>query len=151
MRQHYGYCVIAASEGIKNQNGKFLSEQGTVDAFGHAQLGGVAPTLANMIKSALGYKFHWAVPDYLQRSAPYCFSSRCGSSLCCRRSCVLAAKAGKNNIMITIERLTDTPYTWQIGEAPLAKVANFEKPCPVILLRKMVFILLQNAKRTFKA
>jgi 6-phosphofructokinase 1 len=65
----YGYCAIVVSEGVKNSDGQFLAEAGGKDAFGHSQLGGVAPVVAELIKSKLGYKYHWAVADYLQRSA----------------------------------------------------------------------------------
>jgi 6-phosphofructokinase len=127
----WGYCVIAASEGVKDQHGKFLSEQGTVDSFGHAQLGGVAPILAQMIKDAHGYKFHWAVPDYLQRSARHIASQMdVDQAYAVGKEAVLAAKNGLNNIMITIERLRQTPYEWQTGHADLSTVANHEKTLP---------------------
>lgn len=127
----YGYCVIAASEGVRYSDGKFLSEQGTVDAFGHAQLGGVAPVLANLIKDTFGYKYHWAVPDYLQRSARHIASQvDVDQAYAAGKEAVLAAKAGKNNIMMTIERISEKPYQWQIGTAPLAEVANHEKTLP---------------------
>lgn len=127
----YGYCVIAASEGVRDQDGKFLSEQGTVDAFGHAQLGGVAPLLANMIKDAHGYKYHWAVPDYLQRSARHIAAQTdVDQAYEAGKQAVLAAIDGTNNMMMTIERTSDNPYQWQIGQAPLAEVANHEKTLP---------------------
>jgi 6-phosphofructokinase len=129
--EQFGYCVIAASEGIKDQQGQFLSEQGTFDAFGHAQLGGVAPLLANMIKEAYHYKFHWAVPDYLQRSARHIASQTdVDQAYAVGIEAVLAAKNGLNNIMITIERTQQTPYQWKTGYANLSEVANHEKKLP---------------------
>jgi len=127
----YGYCVIAASEGVQDQDGKFLSEQGSVDSFGHAQLGGVAPLLANMIKDAHGYKYHWAVPDYLQRSARHIASQTdVDQAYAAGKAAVLAAKNGINNMMMTIDRTSESPYQWQIGQAPLSEVANHEKTLP---------------------
>jgi 6-phosphofructokinase 1 len=127
----YGYCVIVASEGIRYADGTFLSEQGGVDAFGHAQLGGVAPLLANIVKDAYGYKYHWAVPDYLQRSARHIASKTdVDQAYAVGKAAVLAALEGKNNIMMTIERTQQNPYQWQIGQAPLSEVANHEKTLP---------------------
>ena len=127
----FGYCVIAASEGVQDQQGKFLSEQGSVDAFGHAQLGGVAPLLAQMIKDAHGYKFHWAVPDYLQRSARHLASQMdVDQAYAVGKEAVFAAKQGLNTIMITIDRVRQTPYEWQTGYANLSDVANHEKTLP---------------------
>ncbi len=126
------YCTIVVSEGARNADGSFLAEQGTRDAFGHAQLGGVAPVVANMIKDALGYKFHWAVADYLQRSARH-IASACDleQAYALGKASVEMALAGKNAIMPTIERISDKPYRWQIGIANLADVANVEKTMPL--------------------
>ncbi len=128
----YEYCTIVVSEGVRNADGSFLAEQGTRDAFGHAQLGGVAPVVANMIKDALGYKFHWAVADYLQRSARH-IASACDveQAYALGKASVEMALAGKNAIMPTIERISDNPYRWQIGSANLADVANVEKTMPL--------------------
>ncbi len=126
------YCTIVVSEGARNADGSFLAEQGTRDAFGHAQLGGVAPVVANMIKDALGYKFHWAVADYLQRSARH-IASACDleQAYALGKASVEMALAGKNAIMPTIERISDNPYRWQIGSANLVDVANVEKTMPL--------------------
>ena len=128
----FGYCTVVVSEGAHNADGSFLAEQGSRDAFGHAQLGGVAPVVANMVKQALGHKFHWAVADYLQRAARHIASSTdVEQAYALGRSGVEMALAGKNSIMPTIERISNNPYRWQIGSADLADVANVEKTMPL--------------------
>ena len=128
----HGYCTVVVSEGARYGDGSFLAEQGTTDAFGHAQLGGVAPVVANMIKTALGYKFHWAVADYLQRSARHIASaSDLEQAYALGQVAVEMALAGKNAIMPTINRLSNNPYQWEIGSADLADVANVEKTMPL--------------------
>lgn len=127
----YGYCAIVASEGLKNRDGKFLAEAGTRDAFGHAQLGGLAPVVANLIKSNLGYKYHWAVADYLQRSARHIASKAdVEQAYAVGKAAVELALQGRNAVMPTIVRLSDSPYRWEIGVANLADVANVEKKMP---------------------
>ncbi len=127
----YGYCVIAVSEGVRDQEGKFLSDSGSRDAFGHAQLGGVAPTIAQLIKSSLGYKYHWAVADYLQRAARHIASKTdVDQAYALGQAAVEHALKGTHGVMLTIERTSDTPYHWQIGTAPLNQVANVEKHLP---------------------
>lgn len=129
--QQYGHCVIAVSEGIKTPDGAFLSESGARDAFGHAQLGGVAPRLAQLIKDRLGYKYHWAVADYLQRSARHLASrTDVEQAYAVGKAAVELALQGHNAVMPTIVRKSDRPYRWTIGVAPLAKVANVEKKMP---------------------
>jgi 6-phosphofructokinase len=128
----HGYCTVVVSEGAHNADGSFLAEQGTRDAFGHAQLGGVAPVVANLIKDALGYKFHWAVADYLQRSARHIASaSDLEQAYALGKAGVEMALAGKNAIMPTIDRISNNPYQWKIGSADLADIANVEKTMPV--------------------
>jgi 6-phosphofructokinase 1 len=128
----HGYCTVVVSEGAHNADGSFLAEQGTRDAFGHAQLGGVAPVVANLIKDALGYKFHWAVADYLQRSARHIASaSDLEQAYALGQAGVEMALAGKNAIMPTIDRVSNNPYQWEIGSADLADVANVEKIMPL--------------------
>jgi 6-phosphofructokinase 1 len=130
--EEFGYCTVVVSEGAHNADGTFLAEQGTRDAFGHAQLGGVAPVVANMVKEALGYKFHWAVADYLQRAARHIASETdVEQAYALGKSGVEMALAGKNAIMPTINRLSNSPYRWEIGSADLADVANVEKPMPL--------------------
>jgi len=128
----FGYCTVVVSEGAHNADGSFLAEQGSRDAFGHAQLGGVAPVVANMVKQALGHKFHWAVADYLQRAARHIASATdVEQAYALGRSGVEMALAGKNAIMPTIERISNQPYRWQIGSTDLANVANVEKTMPL--------------------
>ena len=129
--KRHGYCSVVVSEGCHHPDGTFLAEQGTRDAFGHAQLGGAAPVVAQMIKTALGYKFHWAVADYLQRAARHIASStdeQQAYALGVRA--VELALEGANAVMPAIERTADAPYTWRIGSAPLDKIANVEKTMP---------------------
>jgi ATP-dependent phosphofructokinase / diphosphate-dependent phosphofructokinase len=132
-----GYCVIVVSEGIRNAEGKFLSDAGLRDAFGHAQLGGVAPVIANLIKSTLNYKYHWAVADYLQRSARHISSSvDVEQAYALGKAAVEYALAGKNAIMPIIKREHDWPYKWSIDSVPLSDVANIEKPMPKEYIRE---------------
>ncbi|MEP7044712.1 MAG: 6-phosphofructokinase [Dokdonella sp.] len=129
--ERVGYCTVVASEGLKNKDGEFLAEAGTRDAFGHAQLGGVAPVLAQLVKSKLGYKYHWALPDYLQRSARHLASKTdADQAYAVGKAAVDYALAGKNAVMPVIVRTSDSPYRWKIAPAPLAKVANHEKKLP---------------------
>ena len=127
----YGYCAIVVSEGAHYEDGTFLADQGTRDAFGHAQLGGVAPTLANMVKDELGYKYHWAVSDYLQRAARHIASGTdVEQAYAMGKAAVEFAVAGKNAVMPTIVRESSVPYKWHIGETNLGDVANVEKKMP---------------------
>ncbi|MEY6432525.1 6-phosphofructokinase [Thioalkalicoccus limnaeus] len=129
--ERHDYCTVVVSEGAKHPDGRFLAEQGTRDAFGHAQLGGAAPVVANLVKEALGYKFHWAVADYLQRAARHLASrTDVEQAYAVGRAAVEFALAGHNAIMPTIRRVSQQPYAWEIGEAPLAEVANVEKFMP---------------------
>lgn len=126
-----GYCCIVASEGLQGEDGKFLSDAGVRDAFGHAQLGGVAPVIANMVKDELGYKYHWAVSDYLQRAARHIASATdVEQAYAMGKAAVEFAISGKNAVMPIVERISDEPYQWQIGSVPLADVANVEKKMP---------------------
>jgi 6-phosphofructokinase len=129
--EQYGYCVIVASEGVRNPDGTFLAEAGTRDAFGHAQLGGVAPTLAAMVKSELKLKYHWALADYLQRAARH-VASRVDveQSYAVGKAAVELALKGHNAIMPTIVRKSNKPYKWAVGMTRLADVANHEKFMP---------------------
>jgi 6-phosphofructokinase 1 len=127
----YGYCSVVVSEGVKGPDGKFLSDQGLRDAFGHAQLGGVAPVIASMIMNGLGLKYHWAVADYLQRAARHIASKTdVDQAYAVGKAAVEFALKGHNAVMPTIERKSDKPYRWKIGMAPLSKVANVEKMMP---------------------
>ena len=126
-----GYCVIVASEGAQYKDGTFLADSGNVDAFGHKQLGGVAPTLAKMVKEELGFKYHWALADYLQRSARHIASKTdVEQAYAVGAAAVHKAMEGKTAIMPCIIRGKGKKYTWSIGEAPLDKVANVEVMMP---------------------
>lgn len=126
-----GYCVVVASEGLRDARGRFLSEAGTRDAFGHAQLGGVAPALAQLVKARLGYKYHWAVSDYLQRAARHLAAGvDVEQAYALGRAAVELALAGRGGVMATVVRKKNKPYRWSIGEVPLARVANKEKKMP---------------------
>jgi ATP-dependent phosphofructokinase / diphosphate-dependent phosphofructokinase len=129
--EKFGYCVVVVSEGVRNPDGKFLAEAGTKDAFGHAQLGGVGPVVAQMTQEAFGYKYHWAVADYLQRSARH-IASRVDveQAYAVGKAAVELALQGKNAVMPTIVRKSSEPYRWGIGQAPLAMIANREKKVP---------------------
>ena len=129
--ESYGYCTVVVSEGAKWPDGKFLAEQDTRDSFGHAQLGGAAPVVANMIKDAHGYKYHWAVADYLQRAARHIASKTdVEQAYALGKAAVEMALAGENAIMPTVVRTSDDPYRWEIGKVDLADVANVEKMMP---------------------
>ena len=125
-----GFCVVVASEGTRYKNGMFLADSGLTDAFGHKQLGGVAPVLAQMI-SSIGLKNHWAVSDYLQRSARHISSKTdLDQAYAVGKKAVEFALAGKNAVMPVIKRLSNKPYKWKIESASLSKVANVEKTLP---------------------
>lgn len=130
--KEFGFCTVVVSEGVHWPDGRFLAEQGTRDSFGHAQLGGAAPVVANIIKDALGYKFHWAVADYLQRAARHLSSrSDVEQAYALGEAGVEFALEGANAIMPTVDRISSSPYEWKIGQAPLADVANVEKMMPL--------------------
>lgn len=146
--EKYDYCVIVVSEGASYKDGKFLAEAGTRDAFGHAQLGGVAPVVANMVREELGYKYHYAVADYLQRSARHIASAvDVEQAYAVGRAAVKFALAGKTAVMPVIKRVADKPYRWRIEEAPLSKVANKEKMLPRRYITKDGFGITEAARR----
>jgi 6-phosphofructokinase len=127
----YGYCCVGVSEGLQNAEGKLMAEVGTRDAFGHAQLGGIGPMIATLVKERLKYKYHWAVADYLQRSARHIASrTDVEQSYAVGKAAVQLALAGRNAVMPAIVRVSDKPYRWKIGVAPLEQVANKEKMLP---------------------
>jgi len=129
--KQYGYCAIVVSEGAHYADGTFLADAGNKDAFGHVQLGGVAPTLATMIKAELGYKYHWAVSDYLQRAARHIASATdVEQAYAMGKAAVELALAGHNAVMPIIVRESNNPYRWSVGQALLSDVANVEKKMP---------------------
>jgi ATP-dependent phosphofructokinase / diphosphate-dependent phosphofructokinase len=146
--KEHGYCTVVVSEGCHHPDGTFLAEQGSKDAFGHAQLGGAAPVVANMVKEALGYKFHWAVADYLQRAARHIASKTdVQQAYELGQKAVELALAGKNAVMPTVERISDVPYKYKIGVADLAKVANVEKFMPRNFISKDGFGITDKCKK----
>lgn len=146
--QDYGYCVIVVSEGARYANGQFLAESGTRDAFGHAQLGGVAPVVAQMVRDAHGYKYHYAVADYLQRAARHLASATdVKQAYAVGKSAVELALQGHTAVMPVIKRTSDKPYRWKIDKAPLARVANKEKHVPRSYITKDGFGITARARR----
>ena len=146
--ERVGWCTVVVSEGVRNKDGKFLSEVGTRDAFGHAQLGGVAPLLADLVKQKLGYKYHWALPDYLQRSARHIASKTdVEHAYAVGKAGVEYALAGRNAVMPVIVRTSDVPYRWKIEPAPLGKVANHEKTLPKNYIRRDGYGITEAARR----
>ena len=142
-----GYCVIVASEGAQYADGRFLADAGMKDAFGHTQLGGVAPTLVDMIKAEHGYKCHWSVADYLQRAARHIASATdVEQAYAVGKAAVTFALDGKNAVMPVIQRKRSKPYRWDIGEAPLGKVANVEKMMPRSFISKDGFGITARAR-----
>jgi 6-phosphofructokinase len=129
--ENFGYCSIVVSEGVRNTRGQFLADAGTRDAFGHAQLGGVAPVVANLVREKFGYKYHWAVSDYLQRSARHVAAKvDVDQAYAVGEAAVKFALEGKSGVMPVIKRVSNNPYRWKISEAPLSRVANREKKMP---------------------
>ncbi len=129
--EDFGYCVICVSEGARFADGTFLADSGNTDAFGHKQLGGVAPVIADMIKQEHGYKYHWAVADYLQRAARHIASKTdVDHAYAMGKAAVQFALQGKTAVMPTIVRVSNKPYKWKIGSTTLARVANVEKMMP---------------------
>jgi ATP-dependent phosphofructokinase / diphosphate-dependent phosphofructokinase len=146
--ERVGWCTVVASEGIRNADGQFLAEAGTRDSFGHAQLGGVAPVLAALVKEKLGYKYHWALPDYLQRSARHMASKTdADQAYAVGKAAVDYALAGMNAVMPVIVRTSDAPYRWKIEPAPLDKIANREKKMPAGFLSRDGFGITAAARR----
>ncbi|MES1926068.1 6-phosphofructokinase [Salinisphaera sp. T31B1] len=149
--KRHGYCTIVASEGVRNADGEFLSDAGNTDAFGHKQLGGMAPTLAELIQSKLGYKYHYAIADYLMRAARHIASQTdVDQAYAVGRAAVEYAVAGKSGIMVSIVRESDEPYEWSIGEAPLDEVANVEKMMPREFITEDGFHITDAARRYLK-
>ncbi|MBY0339869.1 MAG: 6-phosphofructokinase, partial [Rhodocyclaceae bacterium] len=144
----YDYCTVGVSEGLLDKEGKLMAETGARDAFGHAQLGGIGPQIAALINSKLGYKYHWAVADYLQRAARHIASKTdVDQAYAVGKAAVEMAIAGKNAVMPAIRRLSDDPYKWDIVEAPLAQVANVEKKMPKDFITEDGFGITEACRR----
>ena len=146
-----GFCVIVASEGIKDSTGKFIAESDSKDAFGHSQLGGVAPRLAELVNSKLKLKNHWAVADYLQRSASH-LSSGVDRTQAYEvgKKAVQFAVNGQNGVMPVIKRKSSKPYRWEVVSAPLTKIANVEKKLPAGFITKDGFGMTKRARNYFQ-
>ncbi|GDX59287.1 pyrophosphate--fructose 6-phosphate 1-phosphotransferase [Nitrosomonadaceae bacterium] len=143
----FGYCSVVVSEGVKGPDGNFLSDQGLRDAFGHAQLGGVAPVVANIIKDGLGLKYHWGVADYLQRAARHIASrTDVEQAYAMGKAAVEFAIKGHNAVMPTIDRLSNQPYKWKVGMAQLSQVANVEKMMPSNFITKDGFGITEKCR-----
>jgi 6-phosphofructokinase 1 len=137
MVEKHGYCSVVVSEGVHYPNGKFLAESGLKDAFGHSQLGGAASVIAGMIQGELGLKNHWAVADYLQRAARHIASKTdVDMAYAMGKAAVQFALKGHNSIMPTVDRISNKPFKWKVGMAPLSKVANVEKMMPKSFITK---------------
>jgi len=147
--ERVGWCVVVASEGIRTADGRFVADAGGgTDSFGHTQLGGVAAYLAGRVKAGLGYKVHWTLPDYLQRSARHLASNTdWEQAQAVGRTAVQFALAGHNAVMPVITRLSDAPYRWNINPAPLSKIANHEKKMPASFIRRDGFGISEKARR----
>ncbi|HKJ94253.1 MAG TPA: 6-phosphofructokinase, partial [Gammaproteobacteria bacterium] len=144
----YGYCVIVVSEGARTADGRFLADQGSTDAFGHTQLGGVASRIAALIKEAHGYKYHYAIADYLQRAARHIASrTDVDQAYAVGRAAVEFALEGRNAVMPSIVRLADEPYRWEVGAAELAQVANQETAVPAEFIREDGFGISEAGRR----
>lgn len=143
----HGFCVIVVSEGARFKNGEFIADAGTVDSFGHKQLGGVAPTIAGMIKDNLGYKYHWAVSDYLQRAARHISSKTdLDQAYAVGKAAVRFALSGENAVMPIIKRISSNPYSWEIDKVKLSKVANVERKLPQNFITKDGFGVTEACK-----
>ena len=147
--ERVGYCVVVASEGIQTADGRFVADAGGgKDSFGHTQLGGVASHLAARVKDTLGYKVHWTLPDYLQRSARHIASKTdLDQALAVGKAAVEFALKGMNAVMPVIVRTSDAPYRWKIEAAPLSKIANHEKKMPADFIRKDGYGITDAARR----
>jgi len=147
--ERVGYCVVVASEGIQDGSGRFVADAGGgKDSFGHTQLGGVASHLAGRVKDELGYKVHWSLPDYLQRSARHVASKTdLDQATAVGKAAVDYALKGMNAVMPVIVRTSDTPYRWKIEAAPLSKIANKEKKMPAGFIRRDGYGITDKARR----
>lgn len=145
--EKFGQCAIIVSEGVRNADGVFLADAGTLDAFGHKQLGGVAPVIAQLVKDKFGYKYHWAVADYLQRAARHIASKTdVEQAYALGKAAVEFALQGKNSIMPIVVRKSSKPYRWTIGSVELSKVANVEKKMPRNFITKDGFHITQSCR-----
>ena len=145
--ENHGYCTVVVSEGVRDPEGRFLADIGTKDAFGHTQLGGIGPAIAGKVRAALGYKFHWAVSDYLQRSARHIASQTdLDISIAVGAAAVEYALAGKHAVMPIVKRKSNRPYRYEIVPAPLSEIANHERKLPPEYIREDGFGITKAAR-----
>jgi 6-phosphofructokinase len=143
----HGYCSVVVSEGVHWPDGKFLAETGLKDAFGHSQLGGAAPVVANMIQDKLGHKYHWGVADYMQRAARHIASKTdVDQAYATGKAAVQYAIKGHNSVMPAIKRISNKPYKWKVEMAPLSEVANVEKMMPPNFISKDGFSITKKCR-----
>ncbi|TVQ40829.1 MAG: 6-phosphofructokinase [Wenzhouxiangella sp.] len=146
--ERHGYCSVVVSEGLRNADGEFVAAAASRDAFGHHQLGGVAPAVANVVKRELGYKYHWAVSDYLQRSARHIASATdVEQAEAVGQAAVTLAHSGHSGVMPVIRRISDAPYEWEIATAELDQIANHEKKMPREYISEDGFAITEAARR----
>lgn len=128
-----GYCVCIASEGLRDETGEYLSiaNEEVTRVKTYTQLGGVANTLAKMVGDHFNCKTHYAVPDYLQRSASHIVSQtdwdmayRAG------KAAVQAAMDGEHGVLPVIEVIDTCPLVWRYKNIELVAVADEEKVVP---------------------
>jgi 6-phosphofructokinase 1 len=144
----YGYCVVVVSEGTRHPDGRFLADAGTTDAFGHTQLGGVAATVAELVRSQLGLKYHYAIADYLQRSARHIAArTDVAQAYAVGQKAVEFALAGENAIMPIIVRSSSKPYRWKVDRVKLSRVANREKKMPRNFITRDGFGITASCRR----
>ncbi len=143
--EKFGYSVIVASEGLKNQDGEFYAASAAKDSFGHNQLGGLAPKLANLVSEKLKHKYHWSVSDYLQRSARHISSETdIKQAISVGKAAANMALENKSGIMPVISRDSNNPYKWSIKESELQHIANKEKTVPADFISEDGFRITQK-------
>lgn len=127
-------CLVAVSEGVHYADGSFVSEAKTsgTDGFGHAQLGGLAARLANVIKAELGVKVRGIELSLLQRCAAHCASATdIEESFNSGKTAVESAISGETGKMVGFVCNRDNGYECHYELFDLEKVANFEKKVPL--------------------
>ncbi len=146
--EEHGHCTVVVSEGVRDAEGRYLSDSGSTDAFGHTQLGGVALTIASLVRQELGHKYHWAVADYLQRSARHIASATdVEQAYAVGRAAVELALEGHTAVMPIIKRLSDDPYEWEVTHAELSEIANTEACVPAEYIREDGFGITEACRR----
>jgi 6-phosphofructokinase 1 len=133
--ERLGYCAITVAEGIRRPDGSLIMEKSR-DPRGYVQLGGAGSAIARMIHERLGYKHHWAIPDYLQRSAGHWLSAvDHAQAVAVGRAAVELALDGHGGVFPAIRRLADAPYHWEVAEEDTGRIANLERRLPPAFVR----------------